>query len=196
MPKKTLHFSTLMFIGLAATSMTIAQDAEVKTNPFVDMLRQTSGAISDDEIREIMAIRERLGGGTKLDLKNFFSDEPAEKPASRRFGVSELLDGFKTADYTSPISKPSKAARMFLRHIDAADSKPGVVAAVKSIATGNSNVSKMRDIARRMEVLAADIEDMELFEDADLLRSRANRIRLRVRGSKLDRQAKVSESVR
>lgn len=192
MPTKTLRFSTLIFVSLSVVSLAIAQEPETKINPFADMLRQTSKKISDDEIREIMAIRERMGGGTKLDLDGYV----AEQPAWPGLGVSEMLDDSKSENSTNPFANPSPAARMFMQHIESAAPISNPFESTVSSSNAKSNVSKMRDIAKRMELLAADIEELELFEDADLLRNRANKIRMQARKSSSTRQARIPSSLR
>lgn len=193
MPLKSLSFSTLVLVGLVAASFSIAQDTDKKINPFEDMLRQSSEEISDEDVREIISIRQRMGGGTKLDLGSFFTKEStASKPEGE-----ELLGKLKNKEDYS-IAGSNLAEQIFMRHVPPASSGIGIGIGSGVLISDDSakpNALVLRNIAKRMEMLAADMEDLEIFEDADFLRSRANKIRLRARKN-TSRQARASNSVR
>lgn len=186
MPINSHCFSTLMFIAVVMVSVSNAQDSGKKSNPFEDMLRTTSTKISEDDVREIMAIRQRMGGGTKLDLDDFFTKTPgfAETDGSN----STLLNEHTSENSSIAINSATPAATMFMRHLRGSAPQTSL----------KEDVSHLRSIAKRMEILAADMEELDFFEDADLLRSRANKIRMKARDSvgKMSRQAKVPSNVR
>ena len=118
--------------------------SEQSNDEFSDLLRSKTKELSTQEINEIISIRERLGGGTGLELDRLFVEQ-VQKNAPKEDGKT------KVATQPSPVLRepePTQSRVLF--------TKP---TARKSVDV--ANLSNYRKIARKMEELAADLEDLE-----------------------------------
>ena len=131
---------------------------ETKSNDdFAKILKSENKDISEETVAEILAIRKRLGSGLGL----------------------EVADSFKlpeTKSLSTLVESDSPSGKIFLNAMKSWKAKSTQPAGVF--------VGKLRMVARKMDQLAADLEDLDLFEDADQIRNQAAKIRLRARKHK------------
>ena len=163
--------------------------AQEPTELFKSMLKEESlKTLSSNEIDEIMNIRQRLGGGTGLELNNILlsdTDKPTKPieqsvPAVQAVYVMPnvsaeqiFLKMASTFGLQGPAEKEPNNSSL--------DTKP--ITGSKSADSGASSAAlkSMQNLARRIEELAADVEQMNLFQEADGLRNQASQIRLKTR---------------
>lgn len=136
---------------------------------FSNLLQSKSRELSAQEVNEILAIRKRLGGGTGLELDALFLDQNQDlSPNESSLPPRTTLNLSPLKPVANSVPQPASLAKPQNRPLEPQTIVP-------------SNMSNYRKIARKMEELAADLEDLNLFEDADILRERANRLRNIVR---------------
>jgi len=179
---------------------------------FSNVLKNEANGLSQESIDEIIEIRKRLGGGTGLEGFEFefeFANPLPENSLERLpggFGLPEASDLPGGSGNCLGMQESSfEPARSPFERFSPDMPRPGGVAggtalagtvSVGTIPTVGIAVSKsdgekgsrervvrIRDAARRFDELAADLEDLELFADADALRALASTIRRRVRPS-------------
>ena len=131
---------------------------------------QDAGAAEMDPaiLKEIQAIRARLGGG-----------------------VAEQLEGLLDRPAATQITKPTErrnAGRLMLEHVfneeikQLAGLQPPAPTRPESSAAGNTSVSyRLRMAARYLDLAAAELEEVPEFVDADQLRQKAHLLRLKAR---------------
>ena len=133
---------------------------------FEAMLRKKSSEkLTPEEIQDIMQIRSRLGGGTGLELDEVFtkySTQRQEEPA-RYF---QKLDD---ANRHTPVVA---AEKLFWQMLDSFQTSQTSQADQSAAQTRS-----LRSIARRLEEIAADLEEWEMFDNADQLRLQAAKVR-------------------
>ena len=202
MLKQTICFSIILSLFLAPDNVAKGQDATgpengtVVPNSFADILKNEASSLSDSSINEILEIRKRLGGGTGIGISDLFkptSIRKTRKKSTLKANVSSILDDKKPV----PSLAVSDSERIFFEmlqssppvHVGRTD--PGyhrnnrTQSAPEDQVLGESEVKSQgktaRDAARRIEQLAADLEDSELFAGADRLRQVAADLRQQVR---------------
>ncbi|MEM9410101.1 MAG: hypothetical protein AAGA30_03240 [Planctomycetota bacterium] len=133
---------------------------------FAKVLESTSSELSPEVIDEIVQIRKRLGGGTGLELDQIFKNlEPLTSPIP-----NDLLANHDV-----------KAENWFLESLQACES---LSVATTHRTSSSSPPKPVLKIARKMDEIAADLEDLEFYRDADSIRQQAQQLRLNLRVSK------------
>ena len=159
----------VLIITLTCSTVLIAQNP-TGNDLFESMLKQESSQkLSSEEINEIVAIRNRLGGGTGLELSAVLEEPPFPEEEN-----PELY--FAQNDDSQPLVPIVAAEKLFWQMLDAYQPRPPKPQA-NSTVSRNSEIEPLRVIARRLEELAADMEELNLFEGADGLRNQAARVR-------------------
>jgi TolA-binding protein len=126
----------------------------------------SSAQVPDEVLDQINALREKMGGGVAEQLQGLFPDQQQ--------GRESLQQDFN---------------RRFQRLQSEEQAAPGQVVA-PSLDTQNSQQEgfpptqrvALRLAARRLDVVAADLEDLDLYRQADQIRAHANRLRISARG--------------
>ena len=168
--KKLSALVPFLVVCHIALSPSLFAQSEQSHDEFSDLLRAESETLTDPQIQEILEIRKRLGGGTGLELGNLLAPPKSNKDQAN--------------DKQAPAVQQLPRVVPFLPKTNDVPPFPAgdYIAAVRPVLSLPVNdVAGYRKIARKMDELAADLEDLNLFEDADLLRVRANRLRLKVR---------------
>ncbi len=198
--KLTLAFFLFGSVCLPLSS-SIGQDS-TGGKVFKDILRETSKELSDDEIKEIAAIRDQLGGGTGLELDKLFSElkDPApakaakhvEQSVPKQSGVGRGIPRSGAVEVS--LSKSTVASQLFLQAVSGkvpGNGKLNSNGKVNSANSAQSNVTLMRSLASRIDGLASELERLALYEDADFLRQRARAVRQRARET--ERKTRTAE---
>ena len=170
--KKAVYVLAI-FATIACCDFLAAQN-DGNESLFETVLRQESSQkLSNEELREIVNVRKRLGGGTGLELDEVLFKNPFTSQANpeKYFKEIDESESFEPVEFAEKLfwqmldsSKTQKTQPTFAASADSKqDAKP-------------ANIDGLRSIARRLEEIAADMENHELFDDADELRSRAANI--------------------
>lgn len=198
-----------MLVSLLLGSIAWAQNSD-SDDAFAKVLKNEAIGISQSSIDEILDIRRRLGGGTNLTPTKLDTNAGSDdKKASNENGAGHSDDGgtvsnssdveridegsidrrkeydisaASSLDYQAPSVDEARtqSERMFYQLLQKA--KPIHVG--RSLVRSNlkgQRVSNIRETARCVDQLAADLEELELFGDADQLRVMASRIRNKAR---------------
>ena len=155
--------SVVLLVSILTTGLP-AQSTSAK-DEFANQLRSTSPEIEEESIAEILEIRERLGGGTGLELSDLFAEE------------SKTVNQTMKLDRSFQFNQPVKSEALFRQAVQACEKAQTAPTQLVSFAKASS----LRKIARKMDEVAADLEDIELFEDADFIRKRAQNLREKLR---------------
>lgn len=154
------------------------QDAPAGQNTFAQVLKNEVRGLSQTSIDEIVEIRKRLGGGTGLELTEQVDLTDPHWQNQIHKATKSSLDH----QHPSPDSARTASERLFFVMLCQAD--PVHVGRTITRENGQHNSVRLADIretARRADQLAADLEELELFVDADALRTLASQIRRKAR---------------
>ena len=155
-----------LFLATIACPVVLFAQSDKSNDVFADLLRSEFGGISEQEISEIIDIRNRLGGGTAIELNWPTRSEKPGKAAPFELPIFN-------ADTPEHLVVDTESERIFLKMLDQCSTglkKPGSIVA-----------NDYRKIARKLDELASDLEDLELYVTADEIRSQASKLRNQAR---------------
>ncbi|MBL8825640.1 MAG: hypothetical protein JNM18_01555 [Planctomycetaceae bacterium] len=159
-----LDWSWCVIVSLVIVASATPANSEEKATP------------SDPTTRDILDIRERLGlrlfEGTVFGKKG--RDKQAAEPQAGGLKASAPND----VDDVTVFSK--KIEKLASTPANERNPLPPPVQ-LDPITTGFDRRPAARGLARQLDLLAADFEDQEFFEEADRLRGMARSLRLRAR---------------
>lgn len=173
--------SVTCFLFCCGVSLVQGQNSETRDDTFTAILNSGNYGLSQESIEEIVQIRQRLGGGTRLEVgQPFKSIEACPKPVP-----TELVQ-FESAlacELPDPASSSTESERLFFDMIHSI-AEPAISFPADQLAYDDSeNIPALRSVARRIDELAADLEEINQFEHADSLRLRATKLRHQARVS-------------
>ncbi len=197
-------------IGLASGLVTTGAaqtPTQITTAGFQESFSAVPSPATDPAtIQEIMAIRDRLGGGLTKSLEGLLLPKAdlAGDYGDMSTGTSASL---ASADFATALQSIASAGPKTIndpnvghRQVDsctvlpqneklATDPNPdGSQVGSNSSGTLPENSQQaahcLRQVARQLDMLGADLEDIEQFEHADLLRRAAAQLREKVRNAK------------
>lgn len=149
------RISTFLFSAVLFPAYLFAQD-QGSNDAFAEILRSTNQQVSEETIAEIVKIRNRIGSRLDLDMENT---------------LWNLDDHHSNVQLSDLVNSESRSEKIFA----------GMVECTESVAV--SLVSDLRQITRKMDDIAADLEELQLYEDADVIRHRASIIRNNARNA-------------
>lgn len=159
-----LGWSWCVIVGLWLVTHTTPAKAEEKASP------------ADPTTRDILDIRERLGlrlfEGTVFGKKG--RDKQAAEPQAGGLKASAPNDVDDVTVFSKKIEKLASTPS-----IERTPLPPPVE--LTPVTSGIDRRPAARALARQLDLLAADFEDQEFFEEADRLRGMARNLRLQVR---------------
>lgn len=164
----------LCFVGMDANGQ---QDTTAsKNDAFANVLKKEVRGLSQTSIDEIIEIRKRLGGGTGLGDSDLVGLGNNSWTSDLFTDSKSILDHHKPA----PRFAKTQSEKLFfemLQNIEDLDVKQTVTKSART----KDRIADIRATARRIDELAADLEELELFGDADELRALATDIRAKAR---------------
>ena len=170
------------FVVVLAVSWVLAgaivdgqQTASSDDDAFAKALKQEAAGISQTSIDEIIEIRKRLGGGIGLGGSNPLFDSAQNQKVKRPAQTKSSLDH----QIPNPDDACTDSERLFFELLGKGN--PIHVGRQLIESDENDRAANLRSTARRVDQLAADLEELELFADADELRSFATKMRKKAR---------------
>ncbi len=167
MSRTITYFPVVLTIAWFCSDLSAQQ--QQSNELFAEILKSENQDISEEAVDEILAIRKRIGG---IGLPSQEFSAKASQPGSAP--IADQKPAQLQADTNSGRNPKWKDLQF------KADSK--AVSPLKS-GTKKIRIRQLRAVARKMDTLAADLEDLDLFQDADTLRARAASIRGEARRS-------------
>ena len=200
--RRTIQIATLVGVFI---SFTLAGDAfsqlkgDAAGDTFAEMLKTEATDLPPASVQEILEIRQRLGGGTGLGasglgISKLFDQVPVAKvpisaakhssilddnPAENDSRTASAIDTLLSFECPSPDLASCKSERMFFEMLAENTQKDATNRDQEAV----QPVAALRNVVRRMDSLAADLEEMELYSDADSIRNRASKLRAQARRS-------------
>ncbi len=170
------------FLMCCCGSLAQGQISPTGDDTFTAMLKSEIYGLSAESIEEIVQIRQQLGGGTRLEFDQPLMRMPAcPEPAPTTISQFASVLGCELPD---PESSATESERLFFEMINAA-SKPTMNCLnclAAEVADGDGkDITALRSVARRIDELAAELEEIHQFDHADNLRLRATSLRQQAR---------------
>ncbi len=175
----------LFLIGSLLADSLLAQQTGDQ-DAFKSILKSAADGLADESIDEILEIRKQLGGGTGLETHELFDFSSTGCQGSERLPCCPSALASTLPDCPDCESAATYSERLFFSMLQPDPARcrnEGGLPATDNAMEKDGHVRQIRDIARRLEQLAADLEDLDLFTDADSLRSRAARLRFTARAA-------------
>ena len=182
---KFCHFRdcfTICFLLCCCVSLVHGQISPTEDDTFTAILKSETYGLSAESVDEIIQIRKRLGGGTRLEFDQPFTSRQASRKSAPTT-VSQF-DSVIVSEPLDPATSATESERLFFEMINRT-SEPkthclNCLAAQVANADGE-DIPELRSVARRIDELAAELEEINQFEHADNLRLRAASLRQQAR---------------